>query len=189
MSEFKDWVWTDELVKEFVQRKVLIYTGNWPHDNVDRFINDFKASKQPKPEWEIVAFKHRGMIATIMDSEGYSQPHFQCPGQQFGLDWGLEGHDCSIHAVKRLSDGEVFTVGDVAHFKYYGNTLNSSDFKITRLVVDNSDIFVFGIFGHEKEEKLMTNLNLIFKKDAGIIPVLLTIAQIEKLKQILNTHD
>jgi hypothetical protein len=165
MSEFK---WDDQLVCEFTYGN-----SNLSYNEINERLEAFKKRKQPKPEWEIVAFKHRGMIATIMDSEGYSQPHFQCPGQQFGLDWALEGHDCSIHSVKRLSDGEVFTVGGIVYFE--GIRHRISGFEI-------NDGFMEMVF----EMKLRGSLKNVMPIHAETVPVLLTPAQIEKLKTLLK---
>jgi hypothetical protein len=181
MSEFK---WTDALVKEY--GKLCAECGYSAHTSLgvmrlNDIFDSLKASKQPKPEWEIVAFKHRGMIATIMDSEGYSQPHFQCPGQQFGLDWALEGHDCSIHSVKRLSDGEVFTVGETVSVGIDAGTVDSFrleniEYQPTRMIVNL------------KDHNITCYLSAISPCEKSI-PVYLTPAEVEKLKQILNTHE
>src|ERR1700690_177418 len=73
--------------------------------------NQYEKDVQPKPEWEIVSY-----LDTAMLTDG--PPHV------------ITKNDCSfsytsirypIHSVKRLSDGEIFTVGDTVEVGI-GNT-------------------------------------------------------------------
>jgi hypothetical protein len=92
MSEFK---WTDELVKEFVKFPILARETS--KDVVDMNMRHFKeyvtlrnekpVYQQPKQDWEIVE---------------------RCGAGRLPIDY----LNWPIHSVKRLSDGEVFTVGD-----------------------------------------------------------------------------
>jgi hypothetical protein len=68
--------WTDELVKEMLYAKLPLP----PHYlcNVQKLLDEFKKSKQPNKEYEILSYKD----------------------------------NFAIHSVKRLSDGEIFTVRD-----------------------------------------------------------------------------
>lgn len=171
MSEFK---WTDELAKEFAFGKVSGRTKRAQNDLLDQF----KASKQPKPEWEILAIMHRGEIAKLMFWPSYSQPHFEYPGQQIALDWALNPNNgCKIHSVKRLSDGEVFTVGDaidVGHLR---------PFNINRFEpIGNTLLITWGGANGAGLSSL--------KKWAGYppmpIPVFLYPHEMEKLKELLK---
>jgi hypothetical protein len=86
--------WTDELVIEFAG------DGTRQMREMHQGLMDaFKASKQPNPEWEIVeGINDKGYVFQWANNH----PHF--------MD-DIVGPKCSIHSVKRLSDGEVFTVG------------------------------------------------------------------------------
>lgn len=74
--------WNDETVLEFLDQVII------GRNNLD--INKFKESKQHK-EYEVLSYSTDGK--TI-----------------FGKTWVMA--DCPIYSVKRLSDGEVFTIGD-----------------------------------------------------------------------------
>ena len=101
MSEFK---WTDELVKEFM--KDFVIHPNWKTFG-DDWIEEFKASKQPKPEWEI-----------LEDASGKKgDPNFSAITRNHP-HWEYTHYP--IHSVKRLSDGEVFTVGDRVGYGFDG---------------------------------------------------------------------
>lgn len=96
--------WTDNAVLEF-----LTYQSNeWPQVAERRkALEEFKKSKEPVPEWEI--------LTMINDNEPAAWPH--------PLGVTCEPHKCKIHSIKRLSDGEVFTIGDVIIHRY-------GDFKV-----------------------------------------------------------
>ncbi len=133
-------------------------------------LEQFKASKKPKKEWEIVAFKHRGKIAALIEDwrEGFSQPHFKYPRQMMSLSWALNpANDCTIHSVRRLSDGETLNVLD------WVKTTGSSKRQITGFsIVEN------GLLIHFNNGSL------------NIVPGGPSLAKIEKLSApILVTHD
>ena len=90
---------TDELINEFIESK--------PSVRPETFIKEweqFKASKQPKPDWEILSYRVKGFVPreggnVIIDKNS--------------LNWvpAQEGHEYyEIFSVKRLSDGDVFTL-------------------------------------------------------------------------------
>jgi hypothetical protein len=98
MSEF---FWTDETVLAFAKAYRGAQPGkfgDWERD----LMGAFKASKQPKPEWEILAYMDVSCIsdlpAAILTKDNTA--------------WNRAAiRSYPIHSVKRLSDGEVFTVG------------------------------------------------------------------------------
>lgn len=113
--------WTDELVRE--------YANEFLHEKVNRLtpkgIDHFKQSKQSEPlpsdtvskEWEIVSYigNSTKMIYTLVNDEW-------CPPDGYvpfpNNKQGIEQSGCEIHSVKRLSDNEVFCVGEmVDNFK------------------------------------------------------------------------
>jgi hypothetical protein len=83
-----NFVWTDELVSEYVQNIVF---GNLGKEY--NHILKFKESKQTKKEYEVLTVR-------------------------IAYDKGTKLEE-TIHSVKRLSDGEVFTVGDAVK-SYFG---------------------------------------------------------------------
>lgn len=82
-TEFK---WNDKLVMEFCN----YHRHPMSHLIEPEHVEDFKASKKPKKEWEIVS---RITDATWWDTES---------GKQV---------EVPIRSVRRLSDGEVFMIG------------------------------------------------------------------------------
>jgi len=100
MAEF---IWTDELVKEFViayNSHDEMVTGC---DPILKKVDEFKASKQKPKEWEIV---------TSFDLDGKGGIHPFIPKDE---PCGCVEEGCKIHSVRRLGDGEVFTVGDLTN--------------------------------------------------------------------------
>lgn len=97
MSEF---IWTEDMAIEY---------SHYYHDafqdmvrNMGKdILKEFKASKQPKKDWEIVF---------SFDLDGNCGTHPFIPKDE---PCGCEEEGCKIHSVRRLSDGCVFTVGDL----------------------------------------------------------------------------
>jgi len=92
MDNFK---WTDELVREYAmwvsldvrEGKINSYCG----------INDFKNKKIIDKEWEILTIKYGGNIFYNFFTDPIPS-------------------DYTIYSVRRLSDGEVFTIGDTVMY-------------------------------------------------------------------------
>lgn len=82
---------TDEMIDEFI----FNYASFVLKDEVKKQWEQFKASKQLKPEWEIVLYR-------IKDTGKLLAPHVTISGDP----------ETEIYSVKRLSDGEVFSIGD-----------------------------------------------------------------------------
>jgi hypothetical protein len=162
MSEF---VWTDQLAQEYASICVL--------DGMIKDVRSFKESKQPKPEWEIVALKF------VADGTIFQLPHYNLDKNNVGD----ENH--TVHSVKRLSDGEAFTVGDEVERKTVTLTF---DKKGTNTTVSPLKIEKF----FTREDRMLVNdgadlVQLSHKPTA--IPILLTSAQIEKLKNLLDENN
>ena len=84
--------WDDEKVLEFV-RFTLEQSPAFQGRYTD--LEQFKEIKQPKPEWEILKYRNKKSGIVRVHSEQYTI-----------------GPENEIYSVKRLSDGEVFTIGD-----------------------------------------------------------------------------
>jgi hypothetical protein len=87
----KDFQWTDDLVKEFILKESN-ERNQWDERGLSAYLNKFKREKQPK-EWEIIkqCRKYEG-------DEGIHDANEQCTSGT-----------CTIHSVRRLTDGEVFS--------------------------------------------------------------------------------
>lgn len=94
-----DFKWTDDLVMEF--RFHCEYSKGI---GFNELLKTFKASKQPKPEWEIIQYRHRPTGALVSDKSHY---------------WGNAedgDSDYETFSVRRLSDGEVFSLNDKVRY-------------------------------------------------------------------------
>lgn len=95
--------WTENMVAEFIQTKLHIQESA----SFD-LIEQFKTSKQPKIEWEIMAYRFKPTETVIHNSS-----------KSFQATVG-DNPDYEIYSVKRLSDSEVFSIGD--EMALYGET-------------------------------------------------------------------
>lgn len=101
--------WTDELVLQFVN-KCFQFTSL---SVTEQSVQQFKSSKSPKKEWEIVAFleESSATLWKLREDGLYRCDRFlDQPG--YPLQSFLDDRD-PIHSVRRLSDGEVFTKNEV----------------------------------------------------------------------------
>ncbi len=134
MSE-SNFEWTDELVMEFIEYR----------RNYGSFNDVFKAFKKSHPkaehkdyeilEWDSSSFKGGG--CGVKDEEMAS--------------WGF-----NIKSVKRLSDGEVFSVGDRVN----------NEWTITEFQIDGNIIYA-----HFYETSNRTSLKYLLKKVKQPIPL------------------
>jgi hypothetical protein len=101
----KQFEWTDATVLEFMGVKGLV--------TIEEFKKDWEKRNQPIPEYEILSF----------DGSKFSEEQVRAAAK-FGeydpngiyVAYALQ-HNFPIHSVRRLSDGEVFTVGDRVCYK------------------------------------------------------------------------
>jgi hypothetical protein len=165
-NEFK---WDEERVLEFVKKYGLPPSfTTWK-----KMIESFKASKQPKVEWEIVVGKNdKGYI--FKWAKG--QPHF--------MDDKVSS-TCFIHSVKRLSDGEVFTVGDIVECSALNMPLPIAKFEIV-----SSSMRVCFCNGLQADlsyvRKVKIKLPEVPKELGDYQPVYLLPHQLEKLLSLLK---
>lgn len=111
--------WTDELVKEMLYSKLPLpmhYVGN-----VQKCLDEFKDSKQPKLDYEIIQVNDPTCNLWSTWQQGF------VPLLKNG--WVIE-------KVKRLSDNEIFTIGDKV------KNLTDFDFR------ENCEIVRFYIFNN-----------------------------------------
>jgi hypothetical protein len=146
MSEF---IWKEQLVLQFIGKLATPYN----QIEVMQRMVDFKASKQPKPEWVVLDWKSNdGVYIDKWDGKSV------------------------INAVKRFSDGEVFTVGDVIIDPNKGNRS-----EITSLHAADTFLVYSGETGWKLKD--------VHKAEQQVIKqvVFLTPSEIEKLHTLLNT--
>lgn len=108
----KEFKWTDAEVKKILHAA----TGNIKDFvmNEDGFLSDFKASHSTdKIEWEIVSFKVKGIFG--IEDQIWSlnkNGKYSCETNlEYSIQTMIKDGD-KIHSVRRLSDNEVFKVGD-----------------------------------------------------------------------------
>lgn len=156
--------WTDELVRQFGERAAVRYSHERMHLNkgfnpktswlgIDEELKQFKREQLSKCDWEIVSF-------TAFDGKKYHNLN--------GINSWIANGDV-ITSVRRLSDGEVFSVGD--EVELFGNR------KITKIEVINNEL----LFVLDAQNKVhIGNLRKAKKQ------VLFTDEQKQKLIDIIN---
>ncbi len=130
------------------------------NDQLERIMAHPSAAAEPKgKEWEIVAFKlDDQIIKELQDNpgrfawkNGYSSIRIHSLKEMISLKY-------PIHSVRRLSDNEVFAVGDW----FSNNTGNIySEHKIERFDVKEGEIFVYYELGNGRFYKSLKRLKKI----------------------------
>lgn len=119
--------WDENNVTELLYH--LSKKTNWVHSQMCKWAEDFKQSKLQSQDkqigWEIVEFKTKDGHLAIKQSEPRFGLHWRVmKGESIGwCSYSTCIEDYNIHSVKRLSDGEVFTVGDKVESYFGGGTL------------------------------------------------------------------
>ena len=120
---------------EFIAKK-----ARWVKSQFIDWSEEYKNSIIKKPEWEVLSF---------INSE--QQIWKRCPDGKYRINVGefsesLEGllKYQSIHSIKRLSDGEIFTIGDkVKVHSLHGKDISATKeniFPITGFVIQNGTL-------------------------------------------------
>ena len=135
MSDSKEFQWTDELVKDAVK----YWHSKASNIGFEEAMDKFKQSKLPVPDYEILIFRGTGKKYLHEDIWDLYNGKYNLRGYNLveGI-WDLkdmlkgvnsvEDGQLEINSVKRLSDGEVFSIGD----KYsYGKDGVIEKFKIS----------------------------------------------------------
>jgi hypothetical protein len=107
----KDFQWTDEAAKAFAKfakkRSEEFPIELWDNEVLSMFKQDWEKRNAPIPEYEILSFRD-----PCSDAQhrivAYQSPHLT--REDWAKSW-LRAN-APIHSVRRLSDGEVFSVGD-----------------------------------------------------------------------------
>lgn len=113
MENTTEFQWTDELVMQCFSEIASVPFKEITLSTPKKIMEKFKQSKvkkeEPKQDWEILSFRYYGDIHT-KDKDGF----YKCPFRYLTYDFALKsiGDGNEIHSVKRLSDGEVFSIGD-----------------------------------------------------------------------------
>jgi hypothetical protein len=177
MSEFK---WTDGLVMQFARQMVFEfdYTQVLTDYTMQPRLDKFKASKQPKPEWEILSYVYEN---------GFSDMPNPIIKPNSG-HWNYAAvANYPIHSVKRLSDNQTFTVGETVNFEGQWRTI--AKFAVTETFMQ---VMLSGNLraGFASIEKVQVNMSPKVPKEFGdYIPVYLTPTQLWKLLTLLNTTE
>ena len=125
----KDFKWTDALIAKY---GVFYHSA---FSDVDKWISkdvlaEFKKSKQPKRDWQIVEWDMSGKHKNAKDVT--NEAMIEC--------------GCKIKSVLRIPDGEVFSIGDRINYKgeeRYPFWVNGDEFcTIDKFSLHNGDIFV-----------------------------------------------
>lgn len=112
-----------EIATEYAKKNM--FNGILGNNNLSNW-DDFVKAQEPEKEWEILSFKDlrgdKDTFFTLKSSKGYSfcdiEDFVDADFDGVHLSSMLSVGECvasghfSIHSVERLSDGEVFTIGD-----------------------------------------------------------------------------
>ena len=124
-DEDDDFLWTNELVMEFVNFHDEQKGIHWLSEDIEKFKKS--KSKKEEPQWEILEFKNlrSGIVYIKKDNGKFNSGN--------GLDWDLEKFDIKDHeiinSVKRFPDNTVWSVDDdtqhgkISGFKIAGSTM------------------------------------------------------------------
>lgn len=100
-EQSNEFVWTDDLIQEYVAR-VILSSG---YNSADKMLQDFKKSKQQAPSTQ--PSKDLEVVSCILET---GEVHAYDKEFCLGADKSIK---CEIYSVKRNSDGEVFTIGEI----------------------------------------------------------------------------
>lgn len=105
----KDFVWDEKTVREIIDA-AMCNVKDYVMDN-DRFVSDFIASKQTiEIDWKVVAVSDKYGDHKIFELDEATD---KIDGQSYNYVVNVRvGNRFNIHSVKRLSDREVFSIGD-----------------------------------------------------------------------------
>jgi hypothetical protein len=143
-----DFVWNDELVKKFVAEKIILGNCTSAKEAIEAFKEEHT---KPKVEWEIVAYDYCGQAVSATNSliNFYKYP---------------------IHSVRRLSDGEAFSIGDEVEYEL----LNKKNYKAVIESFDaiNDNMYVcgnpFSFCINIADLKKVTKPTPLFKTEDGV---------------------
>lgn len=137
-----NFVWTDELILEFV-RWTTTASPTFQGRYAD--LEQFKKSKSiPNKEYEILSFKQNTGISDLWTEFncGWCRNNNGKPiTNPYEFDEIISNKLYKIHSVKRLRDGEIFTIGDKVSFIFSGREYK---FIIKEIEEHNLSISVIG---------------------------------------------
>jgi hypothetical protein len=166
-----EFAWDDAMVMEFCRFAYHSYMGDGKMGEFIRaFREKWESEHKPNPEWEILAYQECGGMSDLKPGT-ISQRH---PNWNYAVVKNFP-----IHSVKRLSDGEVFTVGDEVE---YDGRAGINRFEIEKFNVRQTSMMACNL-GFD------LNISILRRSTREIeptIPVSLTSSQLEKLHKILN---
>jgi hypothetical protein len=86
-------------------------------DRIEEIFDQFKPVEEKKPEWEILAFSRDECtdLLTLGNKNRYNMRHLM---YRPTMEEALREPGFNIYRVKRLSDGEVFAIGDYTDIGY-----------------------------------------------------------------------
>jgi len=189
-------VWDEKTVLEFVSKTIhdrlewaLLHDASAAPEPIQLALKSFVESKQSKPksEWEILEFKGdyfgESNVTFKLNKSGKYVP-VSVPYNEYDLQHVMPA--CKIHSVKRLSDGEVFTVGDEVFIKNKSGSLHRSG-KISLFEI-REDYMAAIFYSENPPTHYDYNIADINKspKPKPLFTVQLTEQQIEKLKKLLD---
>lgn len=150
---------TDEMVSEFIKTNFMLSDQKVVKERWEQF----KASKRPKKEWEIIEYrgKSSGRIFRKRPSGNWVDTNGSVSFDDASIN--DENSGCEISSVKRLSDGEVFAIGDkLEHDLLPGWEIDSFEITEKDLIVNAKDN------GYWEPLKAIKRTRIIFTTEDGV---------------------
>lgn len=179
--------WTDELVKEFGD---LCNQEGWHkfsgRNKIDNLLSDFKKSKESKKGYEILSFisPYSGRDNVIFKKLGnglFDEYDVDEWSGKFSLGYLLSHTKAKIHSVKRLSDGLVYTIGDIV-----GCILNDTVFDIEEIELSGEPYLINQKLKHYLPLRNAYKTKYPININEELIDVKLTKHELYKLRLLLN---
>ncbi len=109
----KEFVWDEKTIKDYGEFTYFTWKSKGYYNREESF-REFLQSKQPKRDWQIESFKLNGNIYT--HEGGKSSWYWRQPKGSAQNETTLLS-TATIESVRRLSDGEIFKIGDKINYK------------------------------------------------------------------------
>lgn len=125
----EDFKWTDELVQQFAKE----YRASSSRVSIDMF-KKYQNPKEYNKDWEILSYKVGDIVYEKYAAGIFVKQH----PEVYETEEHLLSKNAMINSIRRLSDGEVFSIGDEVGYDN-GNIRTMQDWKIDNFYIRESD--------------------------------------------------
>lgn len=127
------------------------YTYNLPTTIIENS-NDWEEIIEK--DYEILSFKHiYGNIYNKSYSKNKLQYALALDSLEYTENYLIIDNTINIYSIKRLSDGEIFTIGDKMYYSNHESSFNIKGCPINSFTIENNKIY---INSHQNSDKITT---------------------------------